>query len=153
MALSERFETYGSSRAKRDSVAKQRPEGRGQRPSNPAARAPPKRRHFAVDNGSTWNTSAPRAERAVKSRGFSRGAAIGAPWGRCGGSAIQLQGRGRRPTPTKGGVNAPPLEPCVFFCCEIEAAQGWDGRVSADIVIVAKCRRLGGSLPAGFQPA
>jgi len=44
MALSEWFETYGSSRAKRDSVAKQRPEGRGQRPSNPVAKAPPKRR-------------------------------------------------------------------------------------------------------------
>jgi len=32
MALSERFETYGS---------------------NPVAKAPPKRRHFAVDNEST----------------------------------------------------------------------------------------------------
>jgi len=65
MTLSERFETYGSSRAKRDSVAKQRPEGRGQRPSNPAAKVPPKRRHFAVENRYTWNTSAQRAERAV----------------------------------------------------------------------------------------
>jgi len=37
MALSERFETYGS---------------------NPVAKAPLKRRHFAVDNGSNWNTSA-----------------------------------------------------------------------------------------------
>jgi len=66
MALSERFETYGS---------------------NPVAKAPPKRRHFAVDNGSPWNTSASRAKRAVKSRGVLRGAAIGAPQGRCGGSA------------------------------------------------------------------
>jgi len=69
MALSERFETYGS---------------------KPEAKAPPKRRHSlligrAVENGSTWNTSAQRAERAVKSRGVLRGAAIGAPQGRCGG--------------------------------------------------------------------
>jgi hypothetical protein len=42
------FETKGSSRAKRDSVAKQRPEGRGQRPSSPELRGPPKRRHFAA---------------------------------------------------------------------------------------------------------
>jgi len=60
MALSERFETKGS---------------------KPEAKAPPKRRHFAVDNWSTWNTSAQRAERAVKSRGVLRGAAIGAPQG------------------------------------------------------------------------
>jgi len=66
MALSEWFETYGS---------------------KPEAKAPPKRRHFAVENRCIWNMSAQRAERAVKSRGFSRGAAIGAPWGRCGGSA------------------------------------------------------------------
>jgi len=58
MALSERFETQGS---------------------NPVAKAPPKRRHFAVGNGNTWNTSAQRAKRAVKSRGVLRGAAIGAP--------------------------------------------------------------------------
>ncbi|MGO2462703.1 MAG: hypothetical protein ACTH8P_21170, partial [Ewingella sp.] len=40
-----------------------------------------------------------------------------------------------------------------FFFCEFEAAQGWNGHVSGTLVIVAKCRRLGGSLAAGFQPA
>jgi len=40
-----------------------------------------------------------------------------------------------------------------FYCCEIEASQGWNGRVSATTVFVAKCRRLGGSLAAGLQPA
>jgi len=44
---------------------------------------------------------------------------------RCGSTPtiLKRQGRGRRPTPTKGGVNAPPLEPCVFYCCVIEASQ------------------------------
>jgi len=42
----------------------------------------------------------------------------------------------------------------AFFCCwKIEASQGWNGHVPAAIVFVAKCRRLGGSLAAGLQPA
>ena len=39
-----------------------------------------------------------------------------------------------------------------FFCCEIEAAQGRNGRVPMAMVLVAKCRRLGGSLSSGFEP-
>jgi len=85
MALSERFETYGS---------------------NPVAKAPPKRRHFAVDNAHT--------------------------------------DQGRRKRASLGTLR--------FYCCEIEAAQGRNGRVSAATVFVAKCRRLGGSLSSGFEP-
>jgi len=90
----------------------------------------------------------------VKSRGVLRGAAIGAPQGQFAWQrkVLTVWAGARRPTPTKGGVNAPPLEPCVFYCCEIEASQGWDGRVSATTEIVAKCRRLGGSLSSGFEP-
>jgi len=63
MALSERFETYGS---------------------KPEAKAPPKRRHFAVDNGNPWNTSAQRAERAVEKPGGQGGGGDWPPPCRCG---------------------------------------------------------------------
>jgi len=50
-------------------------------------------------------------------------------------------------------VSARPLDTRAFCCWKIEAAQGWNGRVSATFVIAAKCRRLGGSLATGLQPA
>ena len=43
--------------------------------------------------------------------------------------------------------------PAFFCCCKIEASQGWDGHVSAASMFATKCRRLGGALAAGFQPA
>jgi len=35
----------------------------------------------------------------------------------------------------------------------MRAVARWNGRVSAATVLAAKCRRLGGSLAAGLQPA
>jgi len=51
------------------------------------------------------------------------------------------------------GFKRNPLESCVFLLLEYRGCAGWDGRVSAATLFVAKCRRLGGSLAAGFQPA
>jgi len=45
-----------------------------------------------------------------------------------------------------------PLDPRAFCRWKIEAAQGWNGRVSAALVIAAKCRRLGGPLSSGLEP-
>jgi len=60
---------------------------------------------------------------------------------------------GSPPTLAQRVLNETLWNPAFFCCCKIEASQGWNGRVSAATVFVAKCRRLGGSLAAGLQPA
>ncbi|QMV51169.1 hypothetical protein [Ewingella americana] len=49
-------------------------------------------------------------------------------------------------------VSARPLDTRAFYCWKIEAAQGWNGHVSAATVFAAKRRRLGGSRISGFEP-
>jgi len=51
------------------------------------------------------------------------------------------------------GASARPLDSRAFYCWKIEAAQGWNGHVSAATVFAAKCRRLGGSRISGFEPS
>jgi len=59
---------------------------------------------------------------------------------------------GSPPTLAQRVLNETLWNPAFFCCWKIEAAQGWDGRVSAAAAIVAKCRRLGGSRISGFEP-
>ena len=60
---------------------------------------------------------------------------------------------GSPPTLAQRVLNETLWNPAFFCCWKIEAAQGRNGRVSAALMIAAKCRRLGGSLAAGLQPA
>ena len=60
---------------------------------------------------------------------------------------------GSPPTLAQRVLNETLWNPAFFCCWKIEAAQGRNGRVPAAKMIAAKCRRLGGSLAAGFQPA
>src|SRR5471030_2589341 len=63
---------------------------------------------------------------------------------------LQLQGRGRRPTPTWGRpIAAAPKTPRLFL---LRAIAGWNGHVSAASVHTAKCRRLGGAFAADYNP-
>jgi len=59
---------------------------------------------------------------------------------------------GSPPTLAQRVLNETLWNPAFFCCWKIEAAQGWNGRVSVAAVIVAKCRRLGGSRISGFEP-
>ncbi len=65
---------------------------------------------------------------------------------------IQVQNRGLAAHTGPKGFKRNPLESCVFCCWKIEASQGRNGHVSAATVLVAKCRRLGGSRISGFEP-
>ncbi|MES4612739.1 hypothetical protein V2154_09175 [Ewingella sp. CoE-038-23] len=66
---------------------------------------------------------------------------------------VKFKTVGSPPTLAQRVLNETLWNPAFFCCWEIEAAQGWDGRVSVAAAIVANCRRLGGSLAAGLQPA
>ncbi|MGP9435933.1 hypothetical protein ACT3RR_10915 [Ewingella sp. AOP8-B2-18] len=72
---------------------------------------------------------------------------------RCRHTGLKVKTVGSPPTLAQRVLNETLWNPAFFCCWEIEAAQGWDGRVSVAAAIVANCRRLGGSLAAGFQPA
>ncbi|PKB87824.1 hypothetical protein A8A01_21340 [Ewingella americana] len=67
-------------------------------------------------------------------------------------SAFKFKTVGSPPTRAQRVLNETLWNPAFFCCWKIEAAQGWDGRVSAAAAIVAKCRRLGGSRISGFEP-
>jgi hypothetical protein len=60
---------------------------------------------------------------------------------------------GSPPTLAQRVLNETLWNPAFFCCWRIEASQGQNGHVSAAPLFAAKCRRLGGSLAAGFQPA
>jgi Tfp pilus assembly protein PilV len=72
---------------------------------------------------------------------------------RCRHTGLKVKTVGSPPTLAQRVLNETLWNPAFFCCWKIEAAQGWNGRVSVAAVIVAKCRRLGGSLAAGLQPA
>jgi len=57
---------------------------------------------------------------------------------------------GSPPTLAQRVLNETLWNPAFFYCWGIEAAQGWGGRVSGTLVIVAKCRHLGVSLSSGL---
>ncbi|WP_210435877.1 hypothetical protein, partial [Ewingella americana] len=71
---------------------------------------------------------------------------------RCRHTGLKVNTVGSPPTLAQRVLNETLWNPAFFCCWKIEAAQGWGGRVSATTAIVAKCRRLGGSLSSGFEP-
>ncbi|STQ44718.1 Uncharacterised protein [Ewingella americana] len=71
---------------------------------------------------------------------------------RCRHTGLKVRTVGSPPTLAQRVLNETLWNPAFFCCWKIEAAQGWNGRVSVAAVIVAKCRRLGGSRISGFEP-
>jgi hypothetical protein len=66
--------------------------------------------------------------------------------------AFKFKVVGSPPTLAQRVLNETLWHPAFFCCWQIEAAQGRDGRVSVATVFAAKCRRLGDSLAAGYNP-
>jgi len=72
---------------------------------------------------------------------------------RCRHTGLKVKTVGSPPTLAQRVLNETLWNPAFFCNWKIEASQGWDGHVSVASVVATKCRRLGGALAAGFQPA